>query len=190
MGQQANPDPIRSGSAGALADSQKLASILTLCQKMNSERDLNALLDLVVAEASRLLDCERASIFLFTPARDELVSKVALGSEQTIRVRAGMGIAGAVAATGEMVTVNDAYGDPRFFPGVDDDTGYRTRNLLALPLAGADGETIGAFEILNKRVGTYTAEDTQIALSLAANAALAIQNAQMIAELRPKPDPR
>jgi Nif-specific regulatory protein len=184
MRQQANPDPVRAGSAGALADSQKLASILTLCQKMNSERDLNALLDLVVAEASRLLDCERASIFLFTPARDELVSKVALGSEQTIRVRAGMGIAGAVAATGEMVTVNDAYGDPRFFPGVDDDTGYRTRNLLALPLAGADGETIGAFEILNKRVGTYTAEDTQIALSLAANAALAIQNAQMIAELR------
>ena len=100
MRQQANPDPVRAGSAGALADSQKLASILTLCQKMNSERDLNALLDLVVAEASRLLDCERASIFLFTPARDELVSKVALGSEQTIRVRAGMGIAGAVAATG------------------------------------------------------------------------------------------
>ena len=184
MGQEANPGSFRSIGAGALADSQKLASILRLCQKMNSERDLNALLDLVVAEASRLLDCERASIFLFTPARDELVSKVALGSEQTIRVRAGVGIAGTVAATGEMVTVNDAYGDPRFFQGVDDDTGYRTRNLLALPLAGADGEIIGAFEILNKRVGTYTAEDTQIALSLGANAALASQNAQMIGELR------
>jgi Nif-specific regulatory protein len=184
MGQQAIPNPARSGGAGALADSQKLASILTLCQRMNSERDLNALLDLVVAEASRLLDCERASIFLFTPSRDELVSKVALGSEQTIRVRAGVGIAGTVAATGEMVTLNDAYNDPRFFPGVDDDTGYRTRNLLALPLAGADGEIIGAFEILNKREGTYTAEDAEIALSLGANAALAIQNAQMIGELR------
>ncbi len=83
-----------------------------------------------------------------------------------------------------MITVNDAYSDPRFFHGVDDDTGYRTRNMLALPLAGADGEIIGAFEILNKRVGKYTAEDTEIALSLGANAALAIQNALMIGELR------
>jgi Nif-specific regulatory protein len=184
MGESTIRNPLRSGGAHALADSQKLASILRLCQRMSSERDLNALLDLVVTEASRLLDCERASIFLFTPARDELVSKVALGSEQTIRVRAGVGIAGAVAATGEMVTVNEAYSDPRFFQGVDGDTGYRTRNLLALPLAGADGETIGAFEILNKRVGNYTAEDKEIALSIGANAAMAIQNAQMIGELR------
>ena len=99
MEQQKIPGPSRSGSADTLPECQKLASILKLCQKMNSERDLNALLDLVVTEASRLLDCERASIFLFTPARDELVSKAALGSERTIRVRAGVGIAGAVAAT-------------------------------------------------------------------------------------------
>ncbi len=184
MGPQPIKNPHQPGSAGALADSQKLASILKLCQKMSSERDLSALLDLVVTEATRLLDCERASIFLFTPARDELVSKVALGSDQTIRVRAGLGIAGTVAATGEMITVNDAYGDPRFFQGVDQDTGYRTRNLLAVPLTGADGEIIGAFEVLNKRVGSYTADDAQIALSLGANAAIAIQNAQMIGELR------
>lgn len=184
MEQSKIPGPIGPSGTGALADSQKLASILRLCQRMNSERDLNSLLDLVVLEAARLLDCERASIFLFTPARDELVSKVALGSEQTIRVRAGVGIAGAVAAAGELVIVNDAYQDPRFFQGVDDDTGYRTRNVLALPLIGADAEIIGAFEILNKRSGTYTAEDAEIALSLGANAALAIQNAQMIGELR------
>ena len=184
MEQQKTPDPAGSASAGGLADSQKLASILRLCQRMNSERDLNTLLDLVVLEASHLLDCERASIFLFTPARDELVSKVALGSEQTIRVGAGVGIAGTVAATGELITVNDAYSDTRFFQGIDDDTGYRTRSVLALPLVGADGEIIGAFEILNKRNGAYTVEDTEIARSLGANAALAIQNAQMIGELR------
>ena len=176
--------PLGDDSTSALADRKKLAAILRICQRMNSERDLSALLDLIVMEASRLLDCERASIFLFTPARDELVSKVALGSEQTLRVRAGLGIAGAVAATGTVVTVNDAYSDPRFYQGVDEDTGYRTRNLLALPLIGVDGEIIGAFEILNKRAGTYTAEDTDIALSLGANAALAIQTAQMIGELR------
>jgi Nif-specific regulatory protein len=178
------PDATPARSTGALADSQKLAAILRVCQRMNSERDLNALLDLVVVEAARLLDCERASIFLFTATREELVSRVALGSEQTIRVRAGVGIAGAVAATGRSIVVNDAYSDPRFFQGVDNTSGYRTRNMLALPLIAADDESIGAFEVLNKREGPYTPEDIEIGLSLAANAALAIQNAQMIGELR------
>ena len=184
MGTPDIPDESLAVSTGTLADGQKLATILRVCQRMNSERDLNALLDLVVVEAARLLDCERASIFLFTPTREELVSRVALGSEQTIRVRAGVGIAGAVASTGEVIVVNDAYGDSRFFQGVDNNSGYRTRNMLALPLIAADGESIGAFEVLNKRVGAYTPEDLQIGLSLAANAALAIQNAQMIGELR------
>ena len=43
---------------------EKLAAILTICQKMNSERDLGALLDLIAREATSLLDCDRASIFL------------------------------------------------------------------------------------------------------------------------------
>ncbi|MGO9242957.1 MAG: sigma 54-interacting transcriptional regulator [Bryobacteraceae bacterium] len=184
MGDRGIPDTSPAVKTGGLADSQKLAAILRVCQRMNSERDVNALLDLVVVEATRLLDCERASIFLFTPTREELVSRVALGSEQTIRVRAGVGIAGAVASSGEVIVVNDAYGDPRFFQGVDNTSGYRTRNMLALPMIAADGESIGAFEVLNKRVGPYTSEDLEIGLSLAANAALAIQNAQMISELR------
>ena len=184
MGTPGIPDASPAVNTGTLADGQKLATILRVCQRMNSERDLNALLDLVVVEAARLLDCERASIFLFTPTREELVSRVALGSEQTIRVRAGVGIAGAVASTREVIVVNAAYGDSRFFQGVDNNSGYRTRNMLALPLIAADGESIGAFEVLNKRVGAYTPEDLQIGLSLAANAALAIQNAQMIGELR------
>jgi len=161
MGTPGIPDASPAVNTGSLADGQKLATILRVCQRMNSERDLNALLDLVVVEAARLLDCERASIFLFTPTREELVSRVALGSEQTIRVRAGVGIAGAVASTGEVIVVNDAYGDSRFFQGVDNNSGYRTRNMLALPLIAADGESIGAFEVLNKRVGAYTPEDLQ-----------------------------
>ena len=184
MAEPGIPSPQAAAATGTLADSQKLAAILRVCQRMNSERDLNTLLDLVVVEAARLLDCERGSIFLFTPTRDELVTRIALGSEQTIRESAGVGIVGAVAASGEAIVVNDAYSDPRFFQGVDNTSGYRTRNMLALPLIAADGESIGAFEILNKRTGAYTPEDVQIGLSLAANAALAIQNAQMIGELR------
>src|SRR5471032_1148775 len=84
---------------------EKLAAILTICQKMNSERDLGALLDLIAREAINLLDCDRASIFLLDRERNELWSKVALGSDEILRFDARLGIAGAAALTGKSVNV-------------------------------------------------------------------------------------
>src|ERR1039457_3789239 len=92
----------------------KLAAILTICQKMNSERDLGSLLDLIAREATSLLDCDRASIFLLDEERNELSSKVALGSEVILRFDASLGIAGYVALTGNTINVRDAYQDRRF----------------------------------------------------------------------------
>ena len=62
--------------AGASRLHERLAEILTLCQQMNSVRDLATLLDLVVHEATRLLDADRASIFLLDHEKRELWSKI------------------------------------------------------------------------------------------------------------------
>jgi len=167
-----------------LPASAKLAAILHICQRMNSERDLSRLLDLVAEEGARLLGAERASIFLLSADGSELFSKVALGSPEMIRLDARQGIAGTVVSTAEEICVDDAYGDPRFYQGVDEKSGYRTRNMLAVPMLSLDRKAIGAFEILNKRVGVFTEEDRQIVRSLAANAAIAIQTAQFIHELQ------
>src|SRR6266851_8314610 len=93
---------------------ERLAAILAICQKMNSERDLGALLDLIAREATELLDCERASIFLLDRERNELWSKVALGSDEILRFDARKGIAGTAAISGNVINVKDAYSDPRF----------------------------------------------------------------------------
>src|SRR5438445_339196 len=163
-------------SAGRLHE--KLSAILTISQKMNSERDLGALLDLVAREATRLLEAERASIFLLDWENLELWSKIALGSEEIIRFDARKGIAGAAALSGKVVNVSDAYSDPRFNPAIDSQTGYRTRNLLAVPLQNlVDGEVVGAFEVLNKRQGGFDEEDEEVLKSLAAQSAIAIQTA-------------
>jgi transcriptional regulator with GAF, ATPase, and Fis domain len=50
---------------------EKLTAILAICQKMNSERDLGSLLDLIAREATSLLDCDRAGIFLLDRERNE-----------------------------------------------------------------------------------------------------------------------
>src|SRR6516165_1311348 len=72
----------------------KLAAMLALSQKMNSERDLGTLLDLIAREATSLLDCDRASIFLLDRDRNQLWSKVALGSDEILRLDAALGVVG------------------------------------------------------------------------------------------------
>jgi Nif-specific regulatory protein len=167
---------------------ERLAAILTITQKMNSERDLGALLDLIAREATNVLLCDRASIFLLDRERHELWSKVALGSDEILRFDAGKGIAGRAATTGETINVKDAYSHPQFYDAIDDRTGYRTRNVLAVPVRNQKGEIIGAFEALNKRVGAFNQRDEDFLDSLASHAAIAIENVQLIGELRRRED--
>jgi Nif-specific regulatory protein len=167
---------------------ERLAAILAISQKMNSQRDLSALLDLIAHEAISLLDCDRASIFLLDRETNELWSKVALGSDEILRFDASRGIAGSTATTGEISNVRDAYSDPRFYTGIDGKTGYRTRTLLAVAVRNQQGAIIGAFEALNKRVGVFTARDEESLTALASHAAIAIETAQLIGELRRNQD--
>jgi Nif-specific regulatory protein len=163
---------------------ERLSEILAICQKMNSERDLGALLDLIAREATELLDCDRASIFLLDREKNEMWSKVALGSDQILRFDARLGIAGATALTGETINVRDAYTDARFYNKIDERTGYHTRTLLAVVVRNQKGETLGAFEALNKRIGVFTSRDEEALAALASHAASAIETAQLVSALR------
>ena len=168
--------------------SGSLGDILAICQKINSERDLASLLDVIAREATRLLDCDRASIFLLDSERNELWSKVALGSSEIFRFRADAGLAGAAVSSGLPVNVPDAYTDPRFYTAIDSKTGYRTRNVLAIAVRNQSGTTIGAFEVLNKRTGAFDSADEHALTALASHAAIAIETAQLIGELRRNQD--
>jgi Nif-specific regulatory protein len=162
---------------------EKLRSILNLCQKMNSERDLAALFDLIAREAARLMEADRASIFLLDQEKRELWSIVAMESEP-IRFDARLGIAGAVALTGQTINVPDAWEDPRFHPSIDARTRYRTRSVLAVPLRNYQGEIIGAFQVLNKKTGAFTTEEEELLKALAAHAAIALETARLVGELK------
>jgi Nif-specific regulatory protein len=163
---------------------QRRAAILSISQKMNSQRDLGALLDLIAREATSLLDCDRASIFLLDRDHSELWSKVALGSGEILRFDARLGIAGHTALTGETVNVTEAYNDPRFYHAIDDRTGYRTRTILAVCVRNQQGESVGTFEALNKNHGVFTSRDEESLATLASHAAIAIETAQLIGDLR------
>ena len=101
-----DPIPVQQSQLG-----EKLLSILKICQTMNSERDLDFLLDLIAREATRLMEADRASIFLLDGEKNELWSKVELGSEEVLRIDACLGIARAVTLTGQSINAEVAHQD-------------------------------------------------------------------------------
>ncbi len=156
----------------------RLRLLLDTTRRLMSATDLEAL-RLISEAATRLVDAEYATVYLVDHRAGVLWSQVVLGEGVgEIRVPLGVGIAGAVAVTGELINLPDAYADPRFNPEVDRRTGQRTRNMITLPMNGRDGRVLGVFQVLNKRGGAFGPEDVMPLRSLAATAAVALEQMQ------------
>jgi HD-GYP domain-containing protein (c-di-GMP phosphodiesterase class II) len=164
----------------------KLDLILDVTRRLMSITDLDALLRDMATVTTQLLDADRATIFIVDRERGEIWSRVALGTGAgEIRQAIGVGIAGLVAATGDTINIPDAYDDPRFNPDPDQRTGYRTKSLLTFPMTGQNERVIGVFQVVNKNGGgEFTADDEETLSSLGASAAVAVENAQLVAEQR------
>ena len=162
------------------AERDDLQKVLDISRSMAATVDLDELLGLIIERSMELLDAERASLFLYDAATDELVSRIAAGADE-IRFPAGAGIAGAAARGGEVVNVPDAYADERFNPEIDRRTGFRTRSILSVPLRDYEGSLVGVLQVLNKRGGSFGDYDVSLAETLAAQAGVVIQRAQLIA---------
>ena len=143
---------------------------------LGSTVELEALLELVLAKTSELLDSERAALFLLDPSGRELISQVLVGHQvRAIRTRVGRGIEGHVAATGETIRVSNAYEDPRFEPHWDLMTGFKTTSMLAAPLRNHLGRITGVIQVMNKRGGAqFSAEDETLVDAFGHQAAIAI----------------
>lgn len=74
-------------------------------------------------------------------------------SGEEIIIPFGVGIAGTVAQTKNTVNIRNAYDDPRFNSEIDQKTGYKTRNILSMPICNYEGDVIGVAQIINKKNG-------------------------------------
>lgn len=156
---------------------ERLKTTLDIAGQFARTRETKPLLELIAAEACRLLGADRASIFIWNRDRKEVVARPAVGLDD-LRFPDNTGVVGDVLRSGRPARVDDTAADPRFGKQVDAKTGYRTRNLLAVPLRGGSSETIGVFEAINKRDGAFTEADEESLALLATQAALAMENAR------------
>ena len=155
----------------------QLRGVLSIAAAIAFFPEVEPLLERIAAEATRLLDCDRASIFLWDPGQKELVARPALGVEGgSLRIPDHTGVVGQVLATGQSIRVDDAYADKRFSQVVDRASGYVTQNLLCTPLIGSDREKLGVFEVINKRGRPFDDDDQEILQELSTQVAAVLQN--------------
>jgi adenylate cyclase len=158
--------------------------LLAITEAISTELRIDPLLTRIVHAATELLDAERSTLFLYDAATDELCSKIAEGTvEMQIRIPAKAGLAGAAFTSGDVVNVADAYSHPLFNTEVDRKSGFRTRNLVSVPVIDRAGEHLGVLQVLNKRGGPFTPSDIRRLKAFSAEIAVAIQNAQLFSDV-------
>lgn len=155
--------------------------------RLNSLLNLPDLLKATMSSAAELLNAETSSLLLLDEETNELVFEAAAGGPgegvREMRVPAGQGIAGEVLQSGRTLVVDDAANDSRVYKGIDQATGFTTRSILAVPLSLRD-RNIGVVEILNKKgTARFDERDQDLARALAAQAAVAIENARLYKKL-------
>ncbi len=171
----------------------EMNSIQQIGKALSSELRTTRLLPLIMNEVTRLMHAERSTFYIVDQERGELWSQIAQQAEITeIRLKIGVGIAGYVAKTGDIINIPDAYNDDRFDPTTDKKTGYHTRSILCMPIfepQNSDAqqpEIIGVLQVLNKIDGVFTGDDEDLLSSMASQIAIAIINARLYASLEKK----
>jgi HD-GYP domain-containing protein (c-di-GMP phosphodiesterase class II) len=163
---------------------EKLKLLMNASAKISKENELNDILLTLTDVTKQLLEADRCSIFLHDKNTRELWTIVAHGVEE-IRIPETTGIAGYVCQSGNYLNIPDAYSDPRFDPQIDKATGYRTRNILAYPLHNVEGESLGVFQVINKkRDGTFSEEDIDVLQHLSLYVASSIENTLLHEKLK------
>ena len=185
---------------------------------LSAERDIKTLLDLILAKSREITAADAGSLYLVERGKDQKIQtddqlrfkltqndSLFVAFEETTMPLAETSIAGYVALTGRPVNVADAYNLPpgspfRISRSWDEQSGYRTKSMLVVPMRDHKGEVIGVVQLINKKrdagavlrpvavvdeeVIPFTAVDAELVTSLASQAAVAYQNTKLLDDIR------
>jgi HD-GYP domain-containing protein (c-di-GMP phosphodiesterase class II) len=194
----------------ALGELQRVAIALS------GERDGDALQQLILTKSRELTSADAGSLYLveadpetgerrlrFQWAQNDSIS---MGyAHRTTMPLSPQSMAGYVAVTGDALHLDDVYDLP---PGVpynfnrafDEQTGYRARSMLLVPMINHDGDIVGVIQLINRKrhgqarlttldmvereVIPFDAADDQLLRSFASQAAVALDNQQLLESIQ------
>ena len=164
---------------------EREVEFLNVVADLSSELELTTLLGRVVSEATRMLDCDRTTVFLNDERNAELFSFVGDKLELSeIRFPNHLGIAGTVFQSAQSIRIPHAYADLRFNPAFDRQSEYFTRSILCVPIFSKSGKPIGVTQSLNKRGGPFNPQDESRLRAFTAQIASALENAKLFSDVQ------
>src|SRR5688572_1709853 len=144
---------------------KQLKRLVELSVTLNSTLDLEALLHLITATATELLDCEAASMFLYDETPSRLYFAAATGSDPRklaeIPVPIDASLAGTIFRTNQSIILNNVGQDPRHYSVASEHVRIQVRSLVGVPMLIKD-RVIGVLEGVNKRGGIFADLDESI----------------------------
>jgi len=183
---------------------------------LSSTRDIGTLLEMILSKAREITSADAGSLYLVE--NSEISGSSSGQHERRLRFKFTQNasrqfpfnegtmpltensMAGYAALHGEVVALDDVYAIPpdrpyRFNPRFDQETGYRTRSLLTLPMKNPRGEVTGVVQLLNckrnwearlltpedfeREVQPFSPRSVHLAESLASQAAVAYENSRL-----------
>ena len=161
----------------------QLSTLNEIARQLTGTLELEPLLQNMLESAVSILNCEAGSLFLVDEQTDDLIFKVTVGPVAANLVGQhlppGSGIVGRAVQTRQPVIENEAQRSPNRFSATDQQTGFVSRSLLAVPLQVKD-RVIGVVEVINRRDGLpFVEEDQTLLTAFAGQAAVAVENARL-----------
>jgi len=170
----------------------ELAGMIDVAKSVISELELNALLTGIMELSKKVVNAEASSLLVADPETKLLRFVVATGKAGSAisgaTVEQGHGIAGYVGQTGESLLIPNAYEDRRFDPSYDQQTGFRTRSIITVPLKTSEG-IVGVVQVINKVGGAaFDQHDLEVFESFASMASISLQNAKLFDRIKTMAD--
>ncbi|MBK9005780.1 MAG: GAF domain-containing protein [Anaerolineae bacterium] len=164
---------------------RQLSTLNEITRQLTSTLEQEPLLQYILDNAVSILNCESGSLFLMDDQTGDLVFRVtvgpAAGNLLGQRIPAGAGIVGRAVQTRVPVIENDGQRSAMRFDAADKQTGYLSRSLLAVPMLIKD-RVLGVIEVINRNDGLpFVADDQNLLTAFAGQAAVAIENARLLA---------
>ena len=140
----------------------KFNKIAEFGKELVKAKDIEESLEVIAKEAKEIVNADRCSIFIVDENENILWTKLSDGIAGRIVISLDSGIVGDTYAQKEAQVVNNPYEDARFLPSIDKKSGYKTKNMITIPIFNSKREIMGIMQLLNKSRFDFDGDDLEV----------------------------
>jgi len=140
---------------------KKFDQIAEFGQKLMTLKEMEHSLELISDEAKKLVNADRCSIFIVDKEDKMLWTKLSDGIGRIV-ISLDSGIVGDTYIQKKPQIVNAPYDDDRFLQNIDKKSGYKTENIITVPIFDSKRDVMGIIQLLNKSRSDFDTSDLEM----------------------------